>query len=55
MNKAEAVKQEKEWKADSDLRTLIEAEKIKKDKPRYAAAMAMRKQQIAALQNIEGK
>lgn len=53
MNKAEMDKQEKEWRADSDLRTLIEAEKIKKDKARYAAAMKMHKEQLAALQNLE--
>lgn len=53
MNKAEMEKQEKEWRADADLRTLIEAEKIKKDKARYAAAMKMHKEQLAALQNIE--
>lgn len=54
MSKVEAA-QEKEWKADSDLRTLIEAEKIKKDKARYAAAMTMRNQQLAALQNMDEK
>jgi hypothetical protein len=54
MSKAEVVAQEKEWKADSDLRTLIEAEKIKKDKARLAAAMKMRKEKMADMQNLEG-
>lgn len=53
MNKAAMAKQEKEWRADSDLRTLIEAEKIKKDKPRYNAAMKIHKDMMAALEKIE--
>lgn len=53
MNKAEMVKQEKQWKAESDLRTLIDAEKIKKDKDRYAAAMKLHKEQTAALAAIK--
>ncbi len=48
----EEEKREAEYRADSDLRLLIEAEKIKKDKPRYAAAMKMHKEQLDALQNI---
>lgn len=35
-----------EWRAESDLRTLIEAEKIKKDKKRFAAAQAKAKDQM---------
>jgi hypothetical protein len=38
---------DKDWMAEGDLRTLIEAEKIKKDKPRYAAAMKKCKQMAA--------
>lgn len=52
MNKAEMAKQEKQWAAESDLRTLIEANRIKKDKARYAAAMACHKEQMAALASI---
>lgn len=37
-------KQEKDWKAESDLNTLIEAEKIKKDKERLKAAMAKKRE-----------
>lgn len=55
MNKAEMAKQEKEWAAESDLRTLIEAEKIKKDKPRYAAAMKRRDEMVAAMKNVGDK
>ncbi len=53
MNKAEIAKQEKKWAAESDLRTLIEAEKIKKDKARYSAAMKAHREQLAALESIE--
>jgi hypothetical protein len=35
--------EEKKWRAEVDLRTLIDAEKIKKDKPRYAAALKAKK------------
>jgi hypothetical protein len=45
----------KKWMADSDLRTLIEAEKIKKDKARFAAAMKMHKEMTAALAGIDKK
>lgn len=33
---------EKEYQAEGDLRTLIEAEKIKRDKNRFSAAMKKR-------------
>lgn len=47
--------QEKEWQAESDLRTLIEAEKIRKDKPRLAAAMKKARDEKAALTKLEQK
>lgn len=53
LSKAAMAKEEKQWKADSDLRTLIDAEKIKKDKARYSAAMKMHKDMMAALRGIE--
>lgn len=52
MNKAEMAKQEKKWAAEHDLRTLIEAEVIKKDKARYDAAMKAHKEQMAALKEV---
>lgn len=55
MNKSEMAKQEKEWRADADLRTLIEAEKIKKDKARLAAAMAVKKKMMTDLEKIGGE
>ena len=52
MNKAEMAKQEKKWAAESDLRTLIEATRIRKDKTRFAAAMAVHKEQVKALASV---
>lgn len=54
MNKAEMAKQEKKYMAEGDLRTLIEAEKIKKDKGRYGAAMKCHAEQMKALAAIKG-
>lgn len=45
--------QEKKWMAESDLRTLVEAEKIKADGKRLKAAMAMKREQMDALKNIK--
>lgn len=44
---------EKKWRAESDLGTLIEAEKIKKDKPRFKAAMACRDDKMKAMQSLK--
>lgn len=46
-------KEEKDWRAEDDLRTLIEAEKIKKDKARLKAAMAKKREKMKALENLE--
>lgn len=43
-----------EWKAEHDLRTLIDAEKIQADEKRLKAAMAKREEQMAALKKIKG-
>ena len=43
---------DKDFQADSDLRCLIEAEKIKQDKPRFRAAMKKQKEMLSALQDI---
>ncbi len=50
---ATASKQEADWNAEADLRHLIEAEKIKKDKKRHRAAMKKHKEQMDALQSIQ--
>lgn len=41
-----AVKSEDDWRAESDLHTLMEAEKIKKDPKRLAKAQALAKQKM---------
>lgn len=46
-------KSEKEWQAESDLRTLIEAEKIKKDQKRLKAAMQQKRKMKKALESVE--
>lgn len=46
---------EGDWRAESDLRTLIEAEKIKADKPRLKAALAKKDEQAKALNSLEAK
>lgn len=43
---------DEEWKAESDLRTLIDAEKIKLDAPRLKAAMAKKREMEKSLGNI---
>ncbi len=49
------MKTEAEWQAESDLNTLIEAEKIKKDKKRLKAVMARKKVLAAALDTMDYK
>lgn len=44
---------EQKWQAESDVRTLIDAEKIKADKPRLRRAMKMAKEQADALKNVQ--
>lgn len=44
---------EKKFRAESDLATLIEAEKIRKDKTRFAAAMKCRDEKMAAMENLK--
>jgi len=46
------VKSDKEWQAESDLNTLIDAEKIKKDKVRLKAVMARKRVLAKALEKI---
>lgn len=44
------AKQEQEWRAESDLNTLIEAEKIKKDPKRLKMVMERKKSLLKALE-----
>ena len=42
------------WRAESDLRTLVEAREIRADKPRYSAAMKMAKEKLEVMKDIAG-
>lgn len=44
---------DKDYQAESDLRALVEAQKVRADKGRLKAAMAMAKKQMAALKSVE--
>jgi predicted HTH domain antitoxin len=41
------------WRAEDDLRTLVGARKIRKDKDRLAKAVKLAKEQLRELQDIE--
>ena len=45
--------EDKSYMADSDLHTLIESVKIKKDKARFSAAMKKRKEKMTAMANLD--
>ncbi|HUU25590.1 MAG TPA: hypothetical protein VMW68_08530 [Methyloceanibacter sp.] len=47
------MEDEDDFRAEGDLRHLIEAEKIKADKDRLKAAMAKAKEQREALEKVE--
>ncbi|MFW5926426.1 MAG: hypothetical protein ACOCSR_00095 [Wenzhouxiangella sp.] len=44
--------EEKKYRAEVDLHTLVEAEKIKKDSARMKAAMQCRKEKMAAMASV---
>ena len=46
------AEQEDEWRAESDLRTLMEAEAIEKDPKRLKAAQAMARKKLLDLAGI---
>jgi len=48
----DVAKSNDDWRAEDDARTLVNAEKIKADKPRYQAACRKCKEQMNAHQNI---
>lgn len=52
---AESKRQQKEWEAQSDARTLMDAEKIRGDKERLAAARGWAQRQVSALENLKKK
>lgn len=41
------------WQAEDDLRTLVRAAEIKKDKARTTRAMALAKKQMAELEKVQ--
>ncbi len=44
---------DKEWRAEEDMRTLVEAEAIRKDPKRLAAARRKAKEKVEAMKTIE--
>ncbi|WP_027729824.1 hypothetical protein ABL850_15600 [Variovorax paradoxus] len=47
------AKTEEDYQAESDLRTLAQAEEIRGNSKRYKAALAKAKEKIAALQSVQ--
>lgn len=52
--KATAISVDEEWRVESDLRTLMEAESIKKDPKRFAKVQAMAKEKMMAVAAVAG-
>jgi hypothetical protein len=48
----EAFKPDEEWRAESDLHTLMEAEKIKADPKRYAKVQALAKKKMMEVAKV---
>lgn len=53
MTEAQMKKQEADWRAEADLRTLIEAAKIRKDSGRLKLALEKKKGMLADLETIK--
>lgn len=51
-NKASAISSENDWRARSDMSTLVEAEQIRNDPKRLKAALAQAKKQAADLASV---
>jgi hypothetical protein len=47
--------QEKKWRTESDLDSLVRAEEVKKDKERLAAARALAKEKLKAAEETAKK
>lgn len=47
-----AIKSDEEWRVESDLRTLMEAEQIKADPKRLAKAQAMAKKKMMEVAKV---
>lgn len=51
-NSTNSIGMDRDWQAESDMRTLAEAEEIRKDPKRLKAALAKAKEKIAELQSL---
>lgn len=51
-NRISATKMEDDWQVESDLRTLMEAEKIEKDPKRFEKAKALAKKKLLEVASI---
>ena len=51
-NAISVTKHEDDWQCESDLRTLMEADKIKADPKRYAKVQAMAKEKMMAFASM---
>ncbi|MFY9184390.1 MAG: hypothetical protein WBJ45_08055 [Limnohabitans sp.] len=49
-----SIKADEEWRVESDLRTMIEAEAIKQDAKRYAKVQAMAKKRMMETAKVAG-
>jgi hypothetical protein len=49
---AVAIKEDQRWRCESDLSTLMEAEKIKADPKRFAMAQALAKEKMLAVAKV---
>ena len=52
MARISQVKMEDDWQTESDLRTLMDAEKIQKDTKRFEKAKALAKQKLLEVASI---
>jgi hypothetical protein len=52
---AKAFPMDDDYSAECDMRTLVEAEEIRKDKKRMAAAVACAKKKIEDMENVFGE
>lgn len=53
MANSNAIGMDKDWQAQSDMRTLAEAEEIRKDPKRLKAALTKAKEKIEELQKLQ--
>jgi len=54
MNKIGMRKEEERWRAESDMRTLMQAEQIRADPKRLSAAQKMAKDELLKLAPVTG-